>query len=103
MGTDNSVITDDTKRVVFFFDNNDPWKIRKTSMGLAIRTDAAALNEKGVVPELAMEALERGVMLYKEIADAKVISDVIDIYPKKVKPAIISVSNTQISKTIGIE
>ena len=103
MGTVNSVVTDATKRVLFFFDNNDPWKIRKTSMGLAIRTDAASLNEKGVDPELAMEALERGVMLYKEIADAKVISDVIDIYPKKVNPAIISVSNTQISKTIGIE
>ena len=80
MGTANSVVTDQTKRVLFFFDNNDPWKIRKTSMGLAIRTDAAALNEKGIDPELAQTALLRGVQLYKEVAHAKVASDVIDIY-----------------------
>lgn len=61
MGTANSVVTDSTKRILFFLDNNDPWKIRKTSMGLAIRTEAAALNEKGIDPELAATALSRGV------------------------------------------
>lgn len=103
MGTANSVVTDQTKRILFFFDNNDPWRIRKTSMGLAIRTEAAALNEKGVDPELAMEALQRGVQIYKEIAHAKVVSDVIDIYPGKVKPATVSVTHEEICRTIGVE
>ncbi|HXS14827.1 MAG TPA: phenylalanine--tRNA ligase subunit beta [Candidatus Saccharimonadales bacterium] len=102
MGTANSVVTDNTKHILFFFDNNDPWRIRKTSMGLAIRTDAAALNEKGVDPELAMEALERGVALYKELAGAKVMSDVIDIYPGKVKSTTITVNNDDICRTIGV-
>ncbi len=103
MGTANSVVTSNTKRIVFFFDNNDPWKIRKTSMGLAIRTEAAALNEKGVDPELAMQALQRGVQLYKEVAHAKVASDVIDMYPGKVKPATVSVTHEEICRTIGVE
>ena len=102
MGTANSVVTDGTKRILFFFDNNDPWKIRKTSMGLAIRTDAAALNEKGVDPELAMDTLKRGVEIYKEVAHAKVASEVIDIYPGKVKATTVSVSNEQICRTIGV-
>lgn len=104
MGTDNSVVTDSTKRVLFFLDNNDPWKIRTTSMGLAIRTEAAALNEKGIDPELAEVALKRGVELYKKIADAKVVSDVIDIYPYKKKKitTTVTVSMEDISKTIGV-
>ena len=102
MGTDNSVVTNDTKRILFFFDNNDPWRIRKTSMGLAIRTNAAAIDEKGVDPELAMEALLRGVELYKEIANAKVISDVLDIYPHKPKENVVTVTNEKIQKVIGV-
>ncbi|HEX8965812.1 MAG TPA: phenylalanine--tRNA ligase subunit beta [Patescibacteria group bacterium] len=102
MGTANSVVTDNTKKILFFFDNNDPWKIRKTSMGLAIRTDAAALNEKGVDPELALVALERGIKLYKELADAKLASDVLDIYEDKVKPTPITVDIEKISKVIGV-
>ncbi len=103
MGTDNSVVTDTTSRILFFFDNNDPWKIRKTSMGLAIRTEAAALNEKGIDPELAMEALLRGVTIYKEIADAKVISDVIDIYPHRPTQHTVMVHNATIQRIIGVE
>ncbi len=103
MGTDNSVVTDKTTRILFFFDNNDPWRIRKTSMGLAIRTEAAALNEKGVDPELALEALQRGVALYKEIADAKIISDVVDIYPHKPAVHIIKVTSATMQRIIGVE
>lgn len=103
MGTANSVVTDDTKRILFFLDNNDPWRIRKTSMGLAIRTEAAALNEKGVDPELAETALLRGVQLYKEVANAKVASDVIDIYPGKAKPTTVTVTLDEINRVIGVE
>ncbi|HYK08501.1 MAG TPA: phenylalanine--tRNA ligase subunit beta, partial [Candidatus Eisenbacteria bacterium] len=102
MGTANSVVADTTKRILFFLDNNDPWKIRKTSMGLAIRTEAAALNEKGIDPELAEIALLRGVSLYKDMG-AKVVSDVIDIYPGKIKPPTVTVTLEQINKTIGVE
>ncbi len=102
MGTANSVVTDSTKRVFFFLDNNDPWKIRKTSMGLAIRTEAAALNEKGVDPQLAEVALKRGVELYRQMG-GKVVSDVIDIYPGKVKQTTVRVTVEEISKIIGVD
>jgi len=102
MGTANSVVTNQTKRIVFFIDNNDSHLIRRTSMSLGIRTDAAALNEKDVDPELAMTALLRGIQLYQEIADAKVISSIIDIYPKKYTPKTITVSLEKIQKITGV-
>jgi len=103
MGLQNSVVTKDTKRILFFIDNNDKFHIRKASMALGIRTDAAILNEKGLNPELAYEALLYGITLFKQVADGKVISEVIDIYPKKSKNTEIEVSEDKINSVIGID
>jgi phenylalanyl-tRNA synthetase beta chain len=103
MGLQNSVVTDKTKRILLFIDTCDKHKIRKTSMGLGIRTEAAQLNEKGIDPELAMTALLRGIDLYKELAEGVVISDIIDIYPNKYKPKTITISQEKINTVIGVE
>ncbi len=103
MGTLNSVVTDSTKKVLFFIDNNNPEYIRKTSMNLGIRSEAAVLNEKGVDPELATEALLRGINLFISTARGKVVSPILDIYPKKGERRSISISQDKINKTIGIE
>ncbi len=102
MGLKNTVVTNDTKRIIFFIDNNDTAKIRKTSMGLSIRTDAAILNEKGVDPQLAYDALYYGINLLEKIADGKIASDITDMYPGKPKPTTVSVSQETINKVIGI-
>lgn len=103
MGTENSVVTDKTKRILFFLDNNDPHHIRKTSMSLGIRSEAAILNEKGVDPELAMEALIRGIELYEKVAEGKLITKILDIYPNKIKTNSITVTKEKIDQVIGVE
>lgn len=102
MGLKNSVVTDQTKRILFFIDNMNPKKIRKTSMSLGIRSEAAQLNEKGVDPELAHDALLFGIQLYKELADGKIVSEIIDIYPNKPKDKTITVTEEKINTVIGI-
>lgn len=97
IGTKNSVVTKDTKRIIFFLETNNPVKIRKTSMTLGIRTVAATLNEKGVDPELAEVALTRGVTLYKKVCSATPASKVVDIYysNSKVKPVLVKHNNLE--------
>ncbi len=102
MGLENSVVTDDTKRIVIFLDNVDPHKIRKTSMTLGIRTEAAQMNEKGIDPELAMDSLLYSIGLYEKYADAKLIAPIIDIYPHPYKPKTVSVTLKEIQQVIGI-
>lgn len=102
MGLENSVVTDQTKRILFFIDNNDPVKMRKTSISLGIRSEAAQLNEKGIDPELALDALSYGIHLYEKFADGKIISEIIDIYPKKPQPKIITVAEKTLEKVIGV-
>jgi phenylalanyl-tRNA synthetase beta chain len=102
MGLQNSVVTDTTKRILFFVNNNDPHRVRRTSMNLGIRTEAAVINEKGVDPELAMDALLYGIKLYEELANGKVMSEIVDIYPNKVERDTIEVFENKINSTIGV-
>ena len=103
MGTANSVVTDTTKRIVLFLDNNNVNLLRKTSMNLGIRTEAAVLNEKGINPDIMLPTLLTGIELLKKNANAKVISPIIDIYPNKVKAKTVIVSKDKITSLIGIE
>lgn len=103
MGLENSVVTNQTKRILFFLDNNDAIQMRKTSMSLGIRSEAVQMNEKGIDPNLTMDALLYGISLYEKIADGKVVSDIIDIYPKSPKEKIIHVSQDKIHRVIGVE
>ncbi len=102
IGLKNSVVNDETKRIVFFIDNIDPVKIRKTSTRLGIRTMAAVLNEKGVDTELAEVAFVKGVELYRKICKAKITSKIYDIYPRPYKTKIVKVEHAFIEKIIGV-
>jgi len=103
IGTRNSIVNKETKRILFFMETNDPGRIRKTSMRLGIRTNAAVLNEKGVDPFLAEEAMYRGIELFCDLAKAKIKSEIIDIFPIKPKVNMIHVSHEFIEKILGIE
>jgi len=102
MGTKNSVVNKNTKRVLFFFDNNDPTRIRRSSMSLGIRTVAATLNEKGVDPELAEAAMLRGIQLFEEVCKAKISSKIYDQYPDRYKVKTIKTSKAFIDSRLGI-
>ncbi len=103
MGLENSVVDDTTKRILFFIDNIDPHKIRKTSMTLGIRSEAAQLNEKEVDPELAMDALLYGISLYQEFAGGEIKSELIDSVHYKKKKTNIPVTKKKIQTVLGID
>lgn len=103
MGLENSVVTDKTKRILFFIDNNDPARIRRTSMSLAIRSEAAQINEKSLDAELAKDALLYGIQLFTEIAQGKIISDIIDIYSNQTPIKEIKVNEEQINTITGVK
>lgn len=103
MGLQNSVVNNATKRILFFINNNESTHIRNASMQLGIRTEAAVLNEKEIDPELAMDALMYGIELFQKLANGKVVSKIIDIYPNKSDVKKIKVSFEKINKVIGVE
>lgn len=100
-GTKNSVVTKDTKRILFFIESNDPYKIRQTSMSLNIHTYAAHINKNRPDPELAMTALLRGIELYTKTLGGRVVSSIIDLYPHKLPPKRVTVSQERIDRYMG--
>lgn len=64
MGGLNSAVDENTKNVLLFVQTYDPSHIRKTSMSLAQRTDAAVLFEKGLFVENVLPTLERGIEMF---------------------------------------
>lgn len=78
----NSGVTDQTKRIFLESAFFDPTTIRKTSFKHLLRTDAATRFEKGTDISATVNVLKRATLLIQELAEGKVASDLIDIYPE---------------------
>lgn len=102
MGGQNSEIDSQTKRVLFFVQAYDPVRIRKTSMSLGLRTEAAARFERGIDLEGIVPVVYRGVEMIKELAGGKASGGLIDIYPQKQINPKIKVSLSFINERLGI-
>lgn len=85
MGAQNSQVDKNTKNVLLFVQIYDPVKIRKASMSLGHRTDAAVRFEKGIDPQAVVPSLWEAVEMLKENAGAEVASELIDIVNEEYK------------------
>ena len=75
--------------------------VRKTSVYHDLRTDAARCFEKGSDPSITVEAIKRASILMQEFANAKISSDLIDVYPEPIKPHRVSVQFAKVNSLIG--
>lgn len=96
-------VTDQTTRIFLEAAHFDAGWIRRTSMRHNLRTDAAKVFEKGSDPNIAVYALKRAALLLEELADGKVSSPVIDLYPEPIKQAQISLTYEYINRLIGVD
>lgn len=102
MGAQNSSVKSSTKTIVLFMQTYEPVHIRKTSMSLAHRTEAAGLFEKGLDPELVLPSILKGIDLIEQVAGGKVASKIYDIYPKPYKPYVVNVSKEKLTTYLGV-
>jgi phenylalanyl-tRNA synthetase beta chain len=102
MGTKNTVVDKDSKNILLWIESLDPASIRRVSMSLSLRSQAAVLNEKGIDPQLALDAILRAIDLYQVICSAKISSRLIDTNPKKYTKKSITIGNDFINQRLGI-
>jgi phenylalanyl-tRNA synthetase beta chain len=96
-----SGVTDHTEAIFLESAHFNARRIRKTSMGHNLRTDAAMCFEKGTDPNVTVDALKRAAVLMTELAGATISSEVVDIYPEPIEPAQIQVRFSRINRLIG--
>lgn len=102
MGGDLSAVTADTKNVLLFVQTYNPINIRKTSMALAHRTDAATIFEKGTDTELVAPAILAAIDLFKDLTTGIPEKEIIDIYPNPYKTRVVKIELEFIEKRLGV-
>ena len=83
MGGENSMITENVHTMLFEAACFDGTNIRLSSKKVGLRTDASAKFEKGLDPNLAMEAMDRACQLVEELGAGEIVGGAIDFYPVK--------------------
>lgn len=101
MGGENSMITDSVTTMLFEAACFDGTNIRLSSKKVGLRTDASAKFEKGLDPNLAMEAMNRACQLIEELGAGEVVGGAIDIYPNVKEGVRLSFEPERYNKLLG--
>lgn len=102
MGGLNSAVDYSTKNILLFVQTYNPINIRKTSMALAHRTEAAVLFEKDLDAELVTLGIRKGIDLFVELTGGKPANKILDIYSHPYKAKGLTTNLDFIEQRLGI-
>ncbi len=102
-GGASSGITEKTQNVFLESAYFNPVSIRKTAKRHGLNTDASFRFERGIDPNITIDALKRAALLIKEIAGGKIAGDVVDIYPKPIENFTFWVNKKRIGQLCGVD
>lgn len=100
-GGSDSGITENTKTIFLESAYFNPTTIRKSSKRHGLKTDASFRFERGTDPNITVYALKRAALLIKEIAGGTISSEIVDIYPQKIKNSKVPFSFENCKRLIG--
>ncbi len=103
MGAKNSEVDENTKKILLFVQIYDPGKIRKASMSLGHRTDAALRFEKGIDYGGVLEALRDSAQMISEFSGAVPSSGLIDFENITLEPKSVLIDYVKVNRISGIE
>jgi phenylalanyl-tRNA synthetase beta chain len=102
MGGADTEVDNNTKNIILECANFDMYSIRKTSMAHGLFTDAVTRFSKGQSPLQNDRVLAQAIKMMKEIAGAKITSQIIDNkHLRTIKP--VSVSPKFINQRLGLK
>jgi phenylalanyl-tRNA synthetase beta chain len=99
----DSGVTENTTSIFLESAYFNPVSVRKTAKRHGLNTDASFRFERGIDPNICEYALKRAALLIQELAGGEITSDVIDIYPNKIKDFEVRLSFENAKKLIGEE
>ena len=103
MGGANSEIKDDTTTVVFESACFLGTSVRVTAKKNGMRTESSSRFEKGLDPENCFGGLERACELVELLGAGEVVNELIDVYPSKAQPTVLTLDTKVINTFLGID
>jgi phenylalanyl-tRNA synthetase beta chain len=99
----DSGVTETTTSVFVESAYFDPGSVRKTARAHGLHTDASFRFERGTDPNITVTAANRAAQLLVEICGGKIASEMMDVYPAKIKNHQLSISYKKIYSLLGVE
>jgi phenylalanyl-tRNA synthetase beta chain len=101
MGGENSEVSESTTRILLEAARFDPISIRRTSTRLGLRSEASSRFERGLSPELSIEAARRATKLFVEVCGGTALSGVSDTYPAQHELAEVAITRNRLDTLLG--
>ncbi len=101
MGGENSMVTEGASAILFESANFNGPNVRITAKKLGMRTDASSKYEKGLDPNLSVEAVDRAVQLVEMLGCGEVVKGMVDCYPNKREEWSVNYSTDRINALLG--
>lgn len=98
----HSGVTEQTTNIFLESACFHPIRTRRTASRHHLRTDAAIRFEKGVDPNNTVFVLKRAALLIQELAGGQIASEIVDVYPEKVKRKVVPLRYKQLDRLVGI-
>lgn len=102
MGGNNSKITEEAEAILFESANFNGPNVRITAKKVGLRTDASSKYEKGLDPNLALDAVNRACQLVEILGCGEVCEGMVDCYPNKRESWTVDYSTESINKLLGL-
>jgi phenylalanyl-tRNA synthetase beta chain len=103
MGGEESEISGATQDVLIESAYFNAASVRRTSRVLGLHTEASHRFERGVDYEGVLRALARCVALISELAGGLATEDSIDVYTKRMEPAVVSLRPLRVKALTGLD
>ena len=103
MGGAAAEVSETTTQVLLESAYFEPSGIAKTSKRLGLRSEASARFERGVDPNDVAAGAARAIELFAAVASARPAPGVIDVYPKPIEPARVTVRTDRVNRLLATE
>ena len=103
MGGIDSEVTDRTNTILLESANFNQAAIRRGCSHLQFQSEASIRFDKGLSSELPLVPLKRATQLFLELAGGKAAKDMIDVYPGKSEPRLVSLTAREVKRLSGLK
>ena len=103
MGGEESEVTDTTKNVLLVGATWNMINVRRTVSKHRIQSEAGYRFSRGVHPEIAPESVALGLDRMADWSGGEIAVDLIDAYPKPVIDPLVTITENDVARSLGIE
>lgn len=79
----------------------NPRTVRKTAKHHGLQTDSSFRFERGANYEITLYALKRAALMIQELADGKISSDIVDVYPTPIQRPLVKLNFEHLNRMAG--